>query len=409
MGIKGPRVPWGAYVLPITIGAMADLLIVLAGAARGTQEYTGIMLLLQAPLLGFLFGARLGMVAALTPLIAIGIWLMRADRWWAARPGCGPDCGETDRRVRVRVGAGCQRVGLSGRCVTDISPWTLRPAEHDRLMRSTTGWGEHGLMFEIGPSLREARERRGLAYSQVEADTAIRSRYIRALEEEEFDILPGPTYTKGFLRSYAEYLGLDGELFVDEFNSRHHDPRREFDQPIASRPRSRPQQQRRRRESQLVMIVLAAIVAVTSVIFLVALKRPATPGAAADDEPAVEHHAAEVQLDHQHDHRQAHDQRARRHPQEVHGGADRLEPVLGFDPQRIAGRQSGDLHATAPTCRATRSIPAIDNTVTFTSKQPVYMQVGAPGSLTVTINGKATPLPQTGATIRVTNTGLAPA
>ena len=129
-------------------------------------------------------------------------------------------------------------------------------------------------MFEIGPSLREARERRGLAYSQVEADTAIRSRYIRALEEEEFDILPGPTYTKGFLRSYAEYLGLDGELFVDEFNSRHHDPRREFDQPIASRPRSRPHQHRRRRESHLVMIVLAAIVAVTSVIFLVALKQP---------------------------------------------------------------------------------------------------------------------------------------
>ena len=129
-------------------------------------------------------------------------------------------------------------------------------------------------MFEIGPSLREARERRGLAYSQVEADTAIRSRYIRALEEEEFDILPGPTYTKGFLRSYAEYLGLDGELFVDEFNSRHHDPRREFDQPIASSPRSRPHQHRRRRESHLVMIVLAAIVAITSVIFLVALKQP---------------------------------------------------------------------------------------------------------------------------------------
>ena len=45
-------------------------------------------------------------------------------------------------------------------------------------------------MFEIGTSLREARERRSLSYSQVEADTAIRSRYIRALEDEEFHILP---------------------------------------------------------------------------------------------------------------------------------------------------------------------------------------------------------------------------
>ena len=45
---------------------------------------------------------------------------------------------------------------------------------------------------------------------QVEAETAIRTRYINALEDERFDILPGPTYTKGFLRAYAEYLGLDG-------------------------------------------------------------------------------------------------------------------------------------------------------------------------------------------------------
>ncbi len=124
-------------------------------------------------------------------------------------------------------------------------------------------------MFEIGPALREARERRGLAYSQVEADTAIRSRYIRALEEEQFGILPGPTYAKGFLRAYAEYLGLDGQLFIDEFNSRHHDPRREFEQSIYSRPRSQPHHRRRqRRESNLVMIVLAAIVAVSALVFL---------------------------------------------------------------------------------------------------------------------------------------------
>ena len=66
-------------------------------------------------------------------------------------------------------------------------------------------------MFEIGPALREARERRGLAFGDVEADTAIRTRYIRALEEEQFHVLPGATYTKGFLRAYAEYLGLDGQ------------------------------------------------------------------------------------------------------------------------------------------------------------------------------------------------------
>src|SRR5919201_1019795 len=123
-------------------------------------------------------------------------------------------------------------------------------------------------MFEIGPALREARKRRGLGFGDVEADTAIRTRYIRALEEEQFDVLPGATYTKGFLRAYAEYLGLDGQLFIDEFNSRHHDARTSVDQPIASRPRSRPQQRRQRRESNLVMIVLAAIVAVSALVLL---------------------------------------------------------------------------------------------------------------------------------------------
>ena len=76
-------------------------------------------------------------------------------------------------------------------------------------------------MFEIGNSLREARLRQGLEFVEVEQATKIRGKYLRALEDEQFDILPGQTYVKGFLRTYAEYLGLDGELYVDEYNSRY--------------------------------------------------------------------------------------------------------------------------------------------------------------------------------------------
>jgi cytoskeleton protein RodZ len=65
-------------------------------------------------------------------------------------------------------------------------------------------------MFEIGNSLREARERQGLEYPQIELATKIRAKYIRALEDEHFEVLPTGTYIKGFLRSYAEFLGLDG-------------------------------------------------------------------------------------------------------------------------------------------------------------------------------------------------------
>jgi Helix-turn-helix domain/RodZ C-terminal domain len=93
-------------------------------------------------------------------------------------------------------------------------------------------------VFELGSSLREARERRGLQLGDVERDTRIRSRYLRALEEERFDIIPGWVYAKGFLRTYADYLGLDADRFVDELTSRL--PKEEEDLPPPPAPVRRP-------------------------------------------------------------------------------------------------------------------------------------------------------------------------
>ncbi len=75
-------------------------------------------------------------------------------------------------------------------------------------------------MFEIGNSLREARLRQGLEFPQVELATKVRTKYLRALEDEQFGVLPAQPYVKGFLRTYAEFLGLDGQLYVDEYSSR---------------------------------------------------------------------------------------------------------------------------------------------------------------------------------------------
>jgi cytoskeletal protein RodZ len=75
-------------------------------------------------------------------------------------------------------------------------------------------------MFEIGGSLREARLKRGLSPADVQKAIRIRDRYLQALEEERWELLPGDAYVKGFLRTYADYLGLDGSLYVDEYNSR---------------------------------------------------------------------------------------------------------------------------------------------------------------------------------------------
>ena len=75
-------------------------------------------------------------------------------------------------------------------------------------------------MFEIGQSLREARLKRDLTPADVQKAIRIRDRYLQALEEERWEILPGDAYVQGFLRTYADYLGLDGNLYVEEYNSR---------------------------------------------------------------------------------------------------------------------------------------------------------------------------------------------
>jgi cytoskeleton protein RodZ len=75
-------------------------------------------------------------------------------------------------------------------------------------------------MFEIGGSLREARLKRNLTSADVQKAIRIRDRYLQALEEERWELLPGDAYVKGFLRTYADYLGLDGSLYVEEYNSR---------------------------------------------------------------------------------------------------------------------------------------------------------------------------------------------
>jgi hypothetical protein len=121
-------------------------------------------------------------------------------------------------------------------------------------------------MFEIGNSLREARLRQGLDFPQIEQATKIRSKYLRALEEEQFDVLPAQTYVKGFLRSYSEYLGLDGQLYVDEFNSRYVRGEVEEEQPLRPRGggfgrRSGPL------EKNAFLLALGVIGALTALVF----------------------------------------------------------------------------------------------------------------------------------------------
>jgi cytoskeleton protein RodZ len=79
-------------------------------------------------------------------------------------------------------------------------------------------------MTDIGAMLREARMRDHLDIAEFEARTKIRAKYLRALEDEEWSLLPGYPFTKAFLRTYADMLGLDGRMLVDEFKRQYQDP-----------------------------------------------------------------------------------------------------------------------------------------------------------------------------------------
>lgn len=98
----------------------------------------------------------------------------------------------------------------------------------------------------IGATLREARSRRKADLAEVEAAIKIRIRYLRAMENEEWDVLPGGAYTRGFIRTYAAYLGLDGERLADEYRrstaptGSERVPKRVEPAPSTARPRRGP-------------------------------------------------------------------------------------------------------------------------------------------------------------------------
>ena len=79
------------------------------------------------------------------------------------------------------------------------------------------------------PRLREARMRAKIDINEVETRTKIRAKYLRAIENEEWDLLPGDVYVKSFLRTYGEYLGLDSRQLIDDY-------RRRYERPV--RPRA---------------------------------------------------------------------------------------------------------------------------------------------------------------------------
>jgi hypothetical protein len=123
-------------------------------------------------------------------------------------------------------------------------------------------------MSDIGSTLREARMRARIDISEVEIKTKIRARYLRAIENEEWDLLPGPVYVKSFLRTYGDYLGLDSRMLVDEYKRRYERPSDHELRPIPALARDRDRRPRGPSLPPWALIagVLVAVVAALAII-----------------------------------------------------------------------------------------------------------------------------------------------
>jgi hypothetical protein len=132
--------------------------------------------------------------------------------------------------------------------------------------REMEGAGKPGEV-RIGTALAEARARAGLELAALEERTKVRAKYLRALEAEQWEELPSTAHAKGFLRTYADALGLDAELLVDEF-------RRQVE-PVATAPGGGS---RRLTPAVLVIAALAAV-AIAVVVLTGGDEEEPSPGA----------------------------------------------------------------------------------------------------------------------------------
>jgi hypothetical protein len=235
-------------------------------------------------------------------------------------------------------------------------------------------------MIEIGTSLREARERRGLELSDVERDIRVRAKQLRALEAERFDELPARVYARAFLREYADYLGLDADQFLAEFDERF--PAVE-EEPFAPVGLPRPW-----RVPRHLAAALVALVAVAGLGVLGWRGRSESP--ATTEPPALRTDAVTTEA------------RSPR-PKRTHArAAAALSLVAARGPCWLEvherSREGPLLY---------RGTLEVGQRLRFPARA-LWMRIGAPWNLDARLNRKAVTLPERVANVLVTRTGVHP-
>jgi cytoskeletal protein RodZ len=149
----------------------------------------------------------------------------------------------------------------------------------------------HAPAGDLAPGLPErllaARERKGVDLYRAERDTKIRARYLAALERGDYRELPGAVYTKGFLRNYALYLGLDPDEVLLQWRRERGDPREPQAVIAVPRPIATPRRGLTFSPSLIVFAILMFLVFAFGVYLAIQLLRFAKPPTIAVTDPAV--------------------------------------------------------------------------------------------------------------------------
>lgn len=243
-------------------------------------------------------------------------------------------------------------------------------------------------MFQIGSSLREARLRLGLDFEEVEERTAIRARYLAALEDERFGVLPEGLYRRSFLREYAEFLGLDGDVYVTEYVT-HHEP--DEPEPALALP------QRRRRPFPTPTLVKVSATFAGAAVLGVAIWGLGLGGT----EPKPERLGGSVRTP---------------------APAPVLKPPAKHRkaPGAVQANRATSIVLTASRGRCWLSVHLrsrdgsvvyervleLGQTVRFGLQTPLWIRIGAPRNLDATMRGAAVVLPDQVGNVIVTSSGL---
>ncbi len=248
-------------------------------------------------------------------------------------------------------------------------------------------------MSGIGTKLREERIRRGLGIDEVEAETRIRAKYLRALEDDRFEVLPGDAYVRAFLRDYAEELGLDAQQLVDELNAVTPPPQEVVLAPVRSaEPLWSPWADRRRLAAWAITAVVAIAVAVLAALALLGSGSAAPAANSSSSTPPA-------------------------------GGPPSSTPSTSTPappPPNIRPAAAVALAASGPCWLEVRAGSATGKLIYLGTLQagqtrhfaagPLWVRVGAPWELTMRVHGRRMPLPiRAAGNMLVTASGATPA